>query len=385
MGLGCTYKARASVGNCKPIPAHARVTARRFEERTIKSIDFDRCAVVGYKDDTGIGRQCHNIKRVLGIRRHLVAPSTRLPGYPICAPNEQVLSHSASIQELTLLLSDLDALFVIERNKWHPNLFKLAKELGLALFLIPNWEWFDSSDGAYALVDRFIVHSKFALRFMQAKGFPNTSRVDVPIDLSLLPARTVTSLPTLFLHNAGIIDSTDRKGTLLTIAAWARKKPSDASLVVRFQKSDIPLPNICGMHNIAFERMNTPNVGDLYEVGDFAIQPSRLEGLGFMIFEPLLCGIPTLVADAPPMNELKSGTVFCQGMYSMTQSIPVTRGIGLAQLFDINIDNLACLIEQLEATNVQTLSLSALEFRKRHSPSVIRREWLALREGTQLL
>jgi glycosyltransferase involved in cell wall biosynthesis len=45
------------------------------------------------------------------------------------------------------------------------------------------------------------------------------------------------------------------------------------------------------------------NHADLYTEGDAAIQPSKMEGTGFMVLEPLCTGLPVVTTDYPPMNE----------------------------------------------------------------------------------
>jgi glycosyltransferase involved in cell wall biosynthesis len=48
---------------------------------------------------------------------------------------------------------------------------------------------------------------------------------------------------------------------------------------------------------------NLQNPSELYLNGDAAIQPSQMEGLGFMVLEPVCCGLPVITTNAPPMNE----------------------------------------------------------------------------------
>ena len=47
------------------------------------------------------------------------------------------------------------------------------------------------------------------------------------INLDRLPKRKVKGYPKLFIHNAGIVDGDDRKGTQSTIDAFSRVKRTD--------------------------------------------------------------------------------------------------------------------------------------------------------------
>ncbi|MFQ3577995.1 MAG: glycosyltransferase, partial [Verrucomicrobiia bacterium] len=49
---------------------------------------------------------------------------------------------------------------------------------------------------------------------------------------------------------------------------------------------------------------NQPKIRALYAEGDVAIQPSKMEGIGFMVLEPVASGMPTITLDYPPMNEV---------------------------------------------------------------------------------
>jgi hypothetical protein len=143
---------------------------------------FARFAVVGYKDDTGIGRQCHNMRSVLGIGCHLVAPSTRLPGHALDPIQDCPLLRDASPDEIRSHARNLDGVIVIERNKWHPVLFETLKDLRKRIVLIPNWEWFDASDPAYGMVDLFVPHSQHTRLVLERCGFTNVVRLPPPID-----------------------------------------------------------------------------------------------------------------------------------------------------------------------------------------------------------
>src|SRR5689334_6195248 len=56
-------------------------------------------AVVSHNDDSGLGRQAADIRSVLGIGQHLVAPSERLVDKPLSGPGETLLHPSMSQSE----------------------------------------------------------------------------------------------------------------------------------------------------------------------------------------------------------------------------------------------------------------------------------------------
>lgn len=338
-------------------------------------VDFSRFAVVGYKDATGIGRQCHNMRRVLGVGIHLVAPSTRLPGDAVFEAAERSLLADCSPNELRTLLRGLRGIFVIERNKWHPLLFEIAREMKIVVALVPNWEWFDPSDRAYEQVDVFICQTEQTKIHLEAMRISPLVCLPPPVDLDLLPVRHIKGPATTFIHNAGIVDRNDRKGTRAVIAAW-EKLNRQHPLVVRYQASDIPLPRPTIKSSVTRVR-GSREVSSLYRTGDCAIQPSRLEGLGYMVLEPLLCGIPTITTNAPPMNEWRDGSLCVRCSRSMEPPIPRTRGIGSATLVDIDQSALRAAIEQVAESDLQTLSAAAREFRERFEHRKMRAKWLS--------
>jgi glycosyltransferase involved in cell wall biosynthesis len=264
--------------------------------------NFCDWAVVAHNDDTGFGRQANDLKTTLGIKRHLVIPSERLFDKPLQNEYEAFLTPDTSDDDLRGILKDVRGVIFFERPGWHRSLLPICRELGVKSICCPNWEWFNGNDPLWKLCDLFVCTSRFTSRIVSRYGFSNIFPIGPwPLDVSTFPTRQIVGPARHFIHNAGIVDPQDRKGTKETILAFHRVKRDDIRLTVHIQKT-AALPRI---HDSRIEIMiaNLENPADLYREGDVAIQPSKMEGNGFMVLEPLLCGVPVITLDYPPMNE----------------------------------------------------------------------------------
>jgi glycosyltransferase involved in cell wall biosynthesis len=263
--------------------------------------NLSRWAVVAHKDDTGFGRQASDIRAVLGLGKHLVVPSERLIDHPLGGDDELWFPSDSSDEKVIASLVGLEGIIFFERPNWHPRLLKLARKVGVKTVCVPNWEWFRGQDPLWKLCDLFVCPSQFTEKVVRGYGFRNTMVLPWPLDLKKLPKRTVTGPAKTFLHNAGIVDPDDRKGTRDTIRAFTRVKRDDIRLIVRMQKNDTMPPLD---ERIELKVGNCPDVRSLYETGDVCIQPSKMEGLGFMVLEPVASGLPVVTTNCPPMNEM---------------------------------------------------------------------------------
>jgi glycosyltransferase involved in cell wall biosynthesis len=264
------------------------------------ALDFSNWAVVAHKDDTGFGRGAADLRRVLGVGRHLVIPSERLWDKPLDQDSEARLDPKCSGDELRFLLSGLEGIFFFERHNWHPDLLPTCRELGVRSVCIVTWEWFKGDDRLWDLCDLFICPSQLSLSVVREQGRKNSIYLPWALDLSRFPSRSISGPARFFVHNAGLVDPDDRKGTGDTILAFKGVKRADIRLLVRMQK-EAPLPETDD--RIVVQTGNLDNPADLYATGDVAIQPSKLEGIGFMIIEPAASGMPVVTLDYPPMNE----------------------------------------------------------------------------------
>lgn len=262
-------------------------------------IPFEKWAVVGFHDDTGLGRQAHDIKKLFGLQ-HLAVPTDRLTTHEMVSGRDHLLSPQLSEAELTELLRRFDGILALERSSWHPALFRAAKAAGVKVAAYVNWEWFRGSDEAWKLCDLFICPTPFATKVVGSYGLGPVRYVPWALDLSRFEERAVIGPARVFFHNAGIIDHDDRKGTRDTIRAFMKTKRSDLRLIVRLQKA-AELPE----HDMRVDVRvgNLPDPAALYSEGEVAIQPSKMEGCGMQILEPVCIGLPVLTTDYPPMSD----------------------------------------------------------------------------------
>jgi glycosyltransferase involved in cell wall biosynthesis len=263
--------------------------------------NFENWAVVARKDDTGFGRCAADIRSVLGLGYHFVCPSDRIEGRTPNGINEFSLNPDFSNDELAKLLRKVKGIIFFETyGTWHPELLRVARACNVKTVCVPMWEWFRGEDPMWKLCDLFACPSQFTVGIVERYGWKNARYVPWAVDLSKFEPRQIRGLARHFIHNAGLVDRDDRKGTRDAIAAFKKVKRNDIRLTVRMQK-DVPLPKLDDRIQVNVGNLADP--ADLYRFGDVAIQPSKMEGIGFMVLEPVASGIPVITTNYPPMNE----------------------------------------------------------------------------------
>lgn len=263
-------------------------------------LDWSRWALVAPNDDTGLGRMAQDMKAVLPIGRHLVTLTQKLSLRPLAEPYEMILDDKCTVTELEAKLEGLQGIIFFERPTWHHELLPTVRRLGLRSVCVPMWEWFRGRSPQWRNCDYFACPNEICLRVVRSYGYQNSALVPWVLNLARFPARIVRGPARHFVHNAGLIDPDDRKGTRDAMAAFSRVRRPDLRLTVRVQQADL-LPDQDA--RIRQFSGNLPDPAALYAEGDAFIQPSKLEGIGFMVLEAVVSGLPVITLNYAPMNE----------------------------------------------------------------------------------
>ncbi len=108
-----------------------------------------------------------------------------------------------------------------------------------------------------------------------------------------------------FFHSVGM---SKRKGTdILTDAFIEGELYKKSRLVIHTQ---VPIETVCRYSKKELEKYGvdviekTVTAPGLYNMGDVYVYPSKLDGLGLTMYEALASGLPLIVPDFPPMNEI---------------------------------------------------------------------------------
>ena len=318
---------------------------------------------------------CQDIRSVLGIGKHMVVSSERLTSKSNFLDSDYLMTDSLSMDELCYQLEGLVGIICIERILWHKLLIKAAKSLGLKIICVPMWEWFRGSDQEWQTVDRFLCPNFKALSVLKSYGFNNAINVTWSIDIPALPYRKINGFAHTFIHNVGLIDNDDRKGTNLVIEAFNRVKNPNLKLILRMQKTS-NLPKIDKRIEILTENLEKPS--ELYKEGQVAIQPSRMEGLGLMVLEPTCCGLPVITTNAAPMNEYgyKNELLTKTNLFKRKAFAYKSAGIRQAFLTNPRINDLTKKINWCSKNDLSSISVANRNWAlQQFDTNKLREEW----------
>src|ERR1043165_1558352 len=197
---------------------------------------FQEWAMVGLKDPTGLGRQARDVRKVLGLGYHFVVPSERIEGIPPEGEREFWFKPDAPESEIEALFKKVKGIIFIERIQWHSRLMDVALRVGIKTVCIVNWEWFKADSELWKQISLILCPTQFSLKIVSEYGFDNAAYLPCPVDMSQFEKRSIKGPARFFVHNAGLVDHDDRKGTRDTILAFKRVKRRDLRLLVRMQK-----------------------------------------------------------------------------------------------------------------------------------------------------
>jgi len=336
-------------------------------------LDLSCWAIVAVKNETGVGRMAKDLRRCLSPIRQLVQPSYRLPGQPLEA-GETPLVCDGTDSELREQLAGLQGIITFDDTECSLRMIRLANESGILSIHVVLWEWVRAYLPELQRCSLLVCPNHFAAKVMRSLRFDRVQEITWPLNLDALPKRIVTGKARRFLHNVGLYEPDDRKGTAITLEAFRKVRHPDVELVVRVQ-NDLPLPK--DDPRIRIESGHFEQHRELYELGDVAIQPPKCEGLGFMLLEAIASGLPVITTNYPPMNEYVHQSSMLAATHWGKQPAEQTSYIPQAHFKIPTIGSLTKRIEWCAAHDVAKVSSANRAWAEMtFGPEKVRHEWI---------
>lgn len=208
--------------------------------------------------------------------------------------------------EIRVFLKGLTHVLVCE-NPLNFYLLSQAKRMGVKVFIQSNYEFCDHLNRSLELPTKFLMPSYWMVQEMKDKfGDDVVQYLPPPIrPAEFKNAREVNferaDKPRL-LHIIGTLAANDRNGTLDLLDA-TRHTWSDYELVIRSQH-ELPKEYMVSDRRIRYVIENELDVENMYKDFDALILPRRYGGLSLTTCEALMSGMPVIMPDISPNNEL---------------------------------------------------------------------------------
>lgn len=190
-----------------------------------------------------------------------------------------------------------------------------CKKRGIKTVNVAMWEGTDNR-----LLKDFDYHvAKFPWErkhLVEVMGYKVLDLI-LPVEIHNFKFKKRSGKPKNWLHVAGYGGFWGRKNVELTIRAFSKSNAYGLLFVKSQVEESVYSQKFCSRKSSLFELTRElkddriiiqvgNNKGENYELypdeADVAIQPSRIEGYGLNIVEPLMTGMPVITTDAEPMS-----------------------------------------------------------------------------------
>lgn len=268
-------------------------------------------------DNSGLGQQ------TLGFYQHMAPDKTmvvdisvfeRLPERVLTQypdrygdnPHGQVtfIQGIPNESDMRAFLRDLDVVFIAE-SSYNMDFYRIAQEMGVKTANQINWEFFDwAGNGIWQAPDMFIAPSTWHYDELKAASDNLGAKcvyLPCPVDREKIKRRHFSSA-TSFVHIAGRPAAHDRNGTYTFLNAITM---ADGQLSGTVYTQDKTLaqeireefPRVKVKENIS-------DYSQIYKKGSVLVLPRRYGGNCLPLNEALSAGMPVIMSDLSPQNDL---------------------------------------------------------------------------------
>jgi glycosyltransferase involved in cell wall biosynthesis len=307
-----------------------------------------KIGIIARADKTGLGYQTKELVDMLKPHKILLIDSSHFNGnqqFPEWYKeyNVQVTQNGfASYPEVGEFLTDVDV--VISCEIFYSTRFSnLAYRRGIKTILQYNYEFFE-----YFIINGMrqpnilLGPTTWNIDFMKQYfgGKSDVVHLPPPTTPSIFESAKETNLAKThkrILHVAGKRAAKDRNGTDIVIEMLKYSK-ADYELVVTVQGDFKP---DCDDPRLVIDNSNPDDRAKLYTGFDFMILPRRYGGLCLPMNEALLSGLPVIMTDVSPNNDI----LLSEWLVEATK-VGEVQFKGLVDLFDTDPRKLAELVDK---------------------------------------
>lgn len=273
-----------------------------------------KLGIVCFANDGGLGAQTRRLAYMLKPFRVMVINSTRF------SPNkaqhldwyEQFSGYTVDgfprDREVRKFLQGLTHVLVCE-NPLNFSMFSQAKQMGIKSYCQSNYEFCDNLDKPYLPIpDMFLMPSYWKIEEMKERfGDDKVIHLPPPLDLNEFTGVREMNFNRKgqrlrLLHIVGTLAAHDRNGTLDLLRSL-KFTDLDFELVIKSQHT-VPVEYMVSDHRVRYKIGNERENAGLYGDFDAVILPRRYGGLSLVCNEALGSGLPVIMTNISPNNQL---------------------------------------------------------------------------------
>lgn len=262
-----------------------------------------RLGLIAVSSKTGLGYQTRDYYRHLNPLKTMVVDISAINGKtqnPHWYPNGIFINGFPREREIELFLNDLDVVLTAE-TPYNFELFSIAKRRGVKTVCVENPEFYDYFKYPHLpMPDLIILPSNWMEAEIRAHAEPLGTQVvqlHHPVDRGVFKFNLRKSKK--FVHVAGNPAVNDRNGTFDALAACPQ-------LIVVTQKEHLA-KMIRARYSGSRVFDNLEDNLELYNLGDILVFPRRYGGNCLPLNEALSCGMPVIMPNISPNNNLLPG------------------------------------------------------------------------------